>query len=89
MKWVQDSNQTLGPNCIYHSANILGDKMYVFGGIHQAGQPTNELYEYSLGSKFFFWKSNENFKGSSYWKQIQIGKEKPGNCLKLIDFFIL
>jgi len=63
MKWVQDQNQTLAPSCIYHSANALGDKMYVFGGFDQNGHPTNDLYEYSLGS--------------SYWKQIQIGKEKP------------
>ena len=58
LKWTLDSNQTLGPSCIYHSANVLGDKMYVFGGVNNAGQPTNDLYEYSLGSNFLMNWSN-------------------------------
>jgi len=37
--------------CAYHSANILGDKMYVFGGLNKEGKPIDDFYEYSLSPK--------------------------------------
>jgi len=49
MKWVQNLSHQVLLCYAHHSANIYEDKMYVFGGINQSNQPTNELYEYSLG----------------------------------------
>ncbi len=49
MRWIQDQSTSTISCYNYHSSNIIGDKMYVFGGIGQNNTPRDNLYEYSLG----------------------------------------
>lgn len=51
--------------------------MSVFGGVNHTGQPTNDLYEYSLGSNFLMNWSNGNLKGQAIGNKFKSAKKSP------------
>ncbi len=75
MKWEQN----IGPQPLtcyaHHSANILGDKMYIFGGVDKDGYATNELYEYSFSFDLIDYKNfNYSFKHQIHGRGLVILK---------------